>query len=177
MNKKVDKQLADYINLKNKLDSLSNKSKNPVKHTENPFEKLVFEEAEKEKARLFPKLFFLSALVFSLLGISLLINSLFYEKLDPYLLRTVVVVKDFISTPLSKPYVVTIGNFKTLDEAKKEAIDLLPRLKQINIKRLPTKYYVLEYEKLSSKQKAYELSGELLNSGFNDVHVRYLKDQ
>ena len=177
MQKKTEKELLEYIKLKDKLELLN---KNPVfeKKTKNPFETLTFNnqqieiKSEKKKITSSYKFWFLVLVVLSL-AVSIFFNSLIASRLDP-------IVYKFINSLLdqvNKPYVVTIGDFKTFEAAKSKAIELLPKLRQINIEKLPTGNYTFEIDKCSSKEKAYSISREFTHDGFESVHVRYLPNQ
>ena len=177
MQKKTEKELLEYIKLKDKLELLN---KNPVfeKKTKNPFETLTFNnqqteiKSKKKKITSSYKFWFLVLVVLSLV-VSVFFNGLIASRFDP-------IVYKFINSLLdqvNKPYVVTIGNFQTFEIAKSKAIELLPKLRQINIEQLPTGNYTFEIDKCSSKEKAYSISKEFIHDGFESVHVRYLPGQ
>ncbi len=172
MQKKTEKELLEYIKLKNKLESLN---KNPIfeKKIKNPFDTLTFTETnnqEKKISSITSYKFWFLLLIASLLIVSVLFNSVISSKLDPFLYKTM----NNLTNQISKPYVVTIGNFDTYASAKNKAIELLPKLRQIEIIQLPTKNYAFEIEKLSSKEKAYSVARDFKHDGFEFVNVRYL---
>ena len=178
MSKKTEKDLQEYIKLKNKLELL-NTSASFEKKTKNPFEALTFNEAnfgveEKRKtAFVWSYKFWFSLLVLLLLTVSVLFNSAISLRFDPVLYKVI----SNLSALINKPYVVTVGNFESFEIAKSKAIELLPRLKQINIKQLPTGNYTFEIEKCGSKENAYSIAGEFTHGGFGPVNVRYLPGQ
>lgn len=181
MQKKTEKELLDYIKLKNKLEILENSS-NSIKRTKNPFESLTFNtqdsetkaQAENEKLKfLLSYKFWFTVFVILSLSVSLFFNQLVSLKFDPFLFNLV----SSLQNQINKPYVLTVGNFESFDAAKNEAIELLPKLRQINIKELPTGNYAFEIEKYASKEDAYSASKDLIRDGFESVHVRYLQDQ
>ena len=173
MTKKTEKELLEYINLQNKLELL-NKNTGFEKNIKNPFETLTFNNGKTkiENKKISYKLWF-SILVVLLLVISVLFNRVISLKFDPVLYKTIY----NLSAQIHKPYVVTIGNFETFDLAKSKAIELLPRLRQINIKQLPTGNYTFEIDSYGSKEKAYSVSQGFIQDGFESVHVRYLPGQ
>ena len=173
MTKKTEKELLEYINLKNKLELL-NKNTGFEKNIKNPFETLTFNDSVRTKVRkkISYKLWF-SILIVLLLVTSVLFNRVISLKFDPVLYKAI----NNLSAQISKPYVVTVGNFESFDLAKSKAIELLPKLRQINIKQLPTGNYTFEIDKYGSKEKAYSVSQEFIQDGFESVHVRYLPSQ
>ena len=177
MPEKTEKELLEYIKFKNKLDSL-NQNPGFEKNTKNPFETLTFDElkteVKKKKIIFLPSYkFYFSVLVIVLLAFSVLFNGVISSKLDPVLYKLI----NNLSALTNKPYVVTIGNFESFEIAKGKAIELLPRLRQINIKQLPTGNYTFEIEKCGLKEKAYSIANEFTHDGFESVNVRYLPDQ
>ena len=173
MTKKTEKELLEYIDLKNKLELLN---KNPAfeKNTKNPFETLTFNSAKTEiKNKKFSYKLWFSILILLLLIISVLFNKIISSKFDPALYKVI----NNLSAQINKPYVVTVGNFESFDLAKSKAIELLPKLRQINIKQLPTGNYTFEIDSYGSKEKAYSVSQEFIQDGFESVHVRYLPSQ
>ena len=171
MQKKTDKELLEYIKLKDKLE-LFNKNPSFEKKTENPFETLTFNKAKTKSKKISYKFWF-SILIVLFLTVSVLFNGVISSKFDPVLYKLI----NNLSNQIHKPYVVTIGNFEDFDTAKNKAIELLPKLRQINIKQLPTGNYTFEIDKYGSKEKAYSVSSEFIQDGFESVHVRYLPDQ
>ena len=174
MAEKTEKELLEYIKFKNKLDSL-NQAPGFEKTTKNPFDTLTFDniKTDKKKKNQVSYKFWLSVIVVFFLATSVLFNGVISSKLDPVLYELI----NNLSVLANKPYVVTIGNFKTFEAAKSKAIDLLPKLKQINIKQLPTGNYTFEIEKCGSKEKAYSIANEFTQNGFESVNVRYLPGQ
>ncbi len=181
MQKKTEKELLDYIKLKNKLELLENNS-NFIKRTKNPFESLTFNthdsatkiQSKNEKFQfLFSYKFWFTVFVILSLSVSLFFNQLIPLKVDPFLFKLI----NSFQNQINKPYVLTVGNFESFDTAKTRALELLPKLRQINIKELPTGNYAFEIEKYASKEDAYSASKKLIQDGFESVHVRYLQDQ
>ena len=181
------------VQLKDRVESL-NKSFETNEDTENPIEKLQFRRIKRNKKKknlinvIFSYNFWLSLVVMSLIVISILLNSYFLERLDPVLFKTISnsfsVSKEFLSSPtnfiidqITNPYVVTVGEYGNAAIAKDEAIKLLPKFKQVNIKQLNSGIYTFEMEGLSSKKKAYELAQKFIHDGYEAVHVRYLPNQ
>ena len=170
MLKKTEKELLEYISLKNKLELL-NKNLAFEKKIKNPFEALTFNNVKTEtKKKNISYKFWFSLLVVLFLTISVLFNGMISSKLDLVLYKFI----NSLSDQINKPYVLTIGNFESFDLAKSKAIELLPRLRQINIKQLPTGNYAFEIDKYGSKEKAYSVAKKFTQNGFGSVHVRYL---
>ncbi|OGI20068.1 MAG: hypothetical protein A3B68_00495 [Candidatus Melainabacteria bacterium RIFCSPHIGHO2_02_FULL_34_12] len=139
---------------------------------ENPIEKLRFKKNQIKKKT---NLQLISSLaVFILISSSIILNSFFLKTLDPKLFELFSTISEFLHVPMSKPYVVTVGEYGNLSVAKDEAIKLLPKFKQIDIKKLDNGIYTFEMERLGSKSKAYSFAKELTQDGFDAVHVRYL---
>ncbi|OGI09736.1 MAG: hypothetical protein A3I68_05200 [Candidatus Melainabacteria bacterium RIFCSPLOWO2_02_FULL_35_15] len=173
MTEKTKKELIEYIKLKDKLEYL-NKNLTLEKNIKNPFETLIFNKAEtKIKRKGISYKFWFLVLVVLFLTTSILFNKTISLKIDPVLYKFI----NHLSTQLNKPYVVTIGNFESFDLAKSRAVEFLPKLRQINIKQLPTGNYTFEIEKCGSKEKAYSISKEFIQNGFEPVNVRYLPGQ
>ena len=173
MPEKTEKELLEYINLKNKLEFLN---KNTVfeKKTKNPFETLTFDNTKTEiKKKKASYQFWILILIVVSLTVSVLFSRVISSKFDPSLYKLI----NNLSAQVNKPYVVTIGNFEDFDIAKSKAIELLPKLRQINIKQLPTGNYTFEIDRLASKEKAYSIANEFKHDGFEPVHVRYLPGQ
>lgn len=160
---------------------------------ENPVEKLDFantistslSNTQEKIPEVFNSFnFLILLLIVLLLGTSVSLNKLFSDKLDPLLFK-VVSKSGFLPSKtfacfknwISAPYVLTIGEYESLDIANEEAIRLLPQLKQIDIKKLNTGIYTFEIGRFSAKEKAYLLAGEYAMAGFSGVHVRYLPNQ
>jgi len=158
-----------FVKLKNNTkiftpDTLSApRTKNPVDALELKDEIEVESGVESKKSLKF------TLLVLLLVSLSFLLNPFFSKKLEPVILK-------FCSIPFSKPYILTVGEFKSFAIAKDRAIKLLPELKQINIQQLATGTYTFEIERFTSKEKAYKESTILKQDGFDSVHVRYLPD-
>ena len=173
MTEKTKKELLGYIELKNKLELLD---KNPAfeKNTKNPFETLTFDNTKTEiKKKKKSYKFWILVLIVLFLIISVVFNSFISSKFDPALYSLI----NNLSNQINKPYVVTVGNFEDFETAKSKAIELLPKLRQINIKQLPTGNYTFEIDKCGSKEKAYSIANEFTHDGFQSVHVRYLPGQ
>ncbi len=152
----------DLIYKKNNLENtvrenIEDKNLQIISRVENPIEKLSFEE---DKVEVKNHKFVYYSLVVALIGFSMFLNA----------------CPTFFTDQIKSPYVVTIGEFKTFPSAKEEAIKLLPRFKQINIKQLMSGLYTFEMERFTSKDKAYLLANEFMHDGLNVVHVRYLRD-
>ena len=173
-----EKELQKYINLRNKVDHLNKKLtfKGQIK---NPFEKLLFPENKEIKLKLniFSYKLWLGLFIVGMFSLSILLNTSSTQKADSALFGFVNNFKQLISNQITKPYVITIGEFQTFDEAKQRAFELLPRFKQINIKQLPTGTYTFQVQRFASKQKAYSISEEFKEKNFEAVHVRYLPNQ
>ncbi len=159
-------------------DTISSKIRNKTK---NPIDDLQFVEEKESKSF---KWYYL--LIVLLIGLSIGLNSLLQRKQNNSQERNtksstlnsgLFNIKDYFIDQMKKPYVVTIGEFKDFGVAKQEAIKLLPKLKQIDIKQLKSGIFTFEIERFSSKDKAYVLSKDFMNDGFSAVHVRYLLDQ
>ena len=173
MTEKTEKELLEYIKLKNKLDSL-NQSPDFEKNIKNPFETLAFNKVRtKIKSKKILYKFWFLILVVLFLAASVLFNGVISSKFDPAVYKLI----NNLSDQINKPYVITIGNFENFETAKSKAIDLLPKLRQINIKQLPTGSYTFEIDKCGSKEKAYSIANEFTHDGFESVHVRYLPGQ
>lgn len=181
------------VQLKDRVEFL-NKSFEISEDTENPVEKLQFRKIKRNKKNknlinaIFSYNFWFSLLVISLIVVSVLLNSYFLERLDPVFFKAISnsfsAYKEFLSNPtnfivdqITKPYVVTVGEYGNAGIAKDEAVKLLPKFKEINIKQLGSGIYTFEMESLSSKKKAYELAEKFIHDGYEAVHVRYLPNQ
>ena len=178
---KRSRELLNYIKLKRELSSLESKYR-LEKKVKNPYEKLLFPGAEVLNPSKHLNLRFLKSyrFWFILISVSLFLSSIVYNQLKQTRTRRLSVsdpINKFVFDQLNKPYVITIGNFNSYMSAKEKAIELLPKLKKIEIIKLSTGNFTFKIEKLSSKQKAYEVSKELTQDGFPDVHVRYLPVQ
>ncbi len=175
MSNRSQDELIEYINLKNKLEQLN---KNPVleKKTKNPFDELVFPETVNHKGKrifLISYKFWFVLLIILSFSVSILFNRFISTKIDP-------VIYGLMKNPVSqinKPYVVTLGNFKNYQIAKNKAVELLPKLRQINIKQLPTGNYTFEIDSFPSKEKAYSIAEDFKQDGLEPVNVRYLPNQ
>jgi hypothetical protein len=149
--------------------------------TENPVDKIldkskeIVQEEPKTLAFYFDYKIWVFIIIAIILSLSISLNTLFFKKIDLKFFAGVTLVEDFFINHLEKPFVVTIGEFKTVEEAKSEAVRLLPVLKQINIELLDNGYYVFVIDKLSSKKRAYEFANELRNKNPSSVKVRYLR--
>ena len=156
-----------FVKLKNNAkiftpDTLSiPRTKNPVDALELKDEIEVESGVESNKSLKF------ALLVLLLVSLSFVLNPFFSKKLEPLAFK-------YLSMPFNKPYILTVGEFKSFAIAKDRAINLLPELKQINIKQLATGTYTFEIEKFTSKEKAYKEYTRLKQDGFDSVHVRYL---
>ncbi len=191
MPEKTKNQAVQNITLKDRVDDLSQENL-LSKNTENPVEKLRFQELRekiKNKKRLKVVIssynVWISALVIFLIGASIVLNSSLFKKADYKLFNFAAMsankisscfsgINNFILAQFSSPYVVTIGEYGNVLVAKNEAIEILPQFKQINIKKLDSGIYTFEMERFSSKDKAYALANEFIQSGLDVVHVRYL---
>ena len=177
------KELIKYISFKNKLDNLNSNLFLKRKKIKNPFEELVFNESlslkreKKNNSFLLSYRSFLLALTIALLFVSVFQSSFLSKKSDPLLLSFFQALENIFSRQINKPYIVTVGEFSDFQTAKQRAINLLPKLRQIEIKKLPTGVYTFEMEKFTSKEKAYSLSKQFIQNGFESVHVRYLPAQ
>lgn len=167
------------LNLKNNIDiklkdRLDFTDKDFLENTYNPFLKLNYSDnKEKDKS---PFNVALLLVVLFLLLVSVLFNSYFQKNIDPILFKiTSFDLKNSLIDVVRKPYVVTIGEFGNSALAKEEAIRLVPRLKQVNIKQLENGLYTFYIERFGSKEKAYKYAKELINDGFDLVHVRYIQ--
>ena len=173
MAEKTKKELLEYIKLKNNLELLN---KNPTfeKEIKNPFETLTFNKVKTEiKSKKISYKFWFSILVIVSLTVSVFFSNLISSKFDPALYKLI----NNLTDQINKPFFVTIGNFESFEIAKSEAIELLPKLRQINIKQLPTGNYTFEIDRYGSKEKAYSIANEFTHDGFESVHVRYLPAQ
>ena len=195
--KKNESEKLDNIKLKDRLEYLD-KGVFEYTNTENPFDKLTFQEYKKNKKKhkvrngileYFSSYnFILFLLVVFLLSASILFNRVFLEKLDPKIFKMIsqsvffakeifLLPESFLIDQIKKPYVVTLGEFGNFAIAKEEAIGLLPKLKQVDIKQLNGSIYTFEVERFASKKKAYSLADNFIKDGFDTVHVRYLPEQ
>ena len=177
----------ENIKLKDRLEVLQENTTYETK-TENPVEKLSFQEYRKRKQELFNYKFWLFLFVIFLLGASIFLNTLHLKRLDQGLLKLISTpaafinevfssTQNFLYDQINKPYVVTLGEYGNFAIAKDEAIKLVPKLKQINIKQLNSGIYTFEIDKLASKNKAYAIANEFIEAGYDGVHVRYLPNQ
>lgn len=159
------------IKLKDRLDFTD---KSFLKNVYNPFLKLNY-SSDKEKDKLPFNPILLLVVLFLLLA-SVLFNSYFQKNIDPFIFKiTKFDLKSSFIDVIRKPYVVTIGEFGNSALAKEEAIKLLPRLKQVNIKQLENGLHTFYIERFGSKEKAYKYAKELIYNGFDLVHVRYIQ--
>ena len=168
------KKEAENMKLKDRLDLLT---RNIFINTENPVEKLHFDKGKNssQHATAESNNFWLASVVALLISASIMLNSFFVKSCDPILVNAIKNSTNVFNDQINKPYIVTIGEFSNFNSAKKEAIELLPKLHQVNIKELNNMIYAFEIEKLGSKEKAYSLANEFTKKGFSSVHVRYLK--
>lgn len=185
-NKLNEKSLSDLKNVK-LSDTLESFSKEISMNTENPVDRLSFSSVRKRKDIKIKNYSNLGLLLITvcLICLSIFFNSYFIEKIDPVLFKTFSSMSTavnenafepgrLVSDLIMRPYVVTIGEFGNYSIAKDEAIRLLPTLKQIQIKELESGVLTFEIERLGSKKNAYSLANELIQRGFESVHVRYL---
>ena len=169
-------------------DRLDLVTKDILIKSSNPIENLSFKDVAENKKIPSNANFFLILFVAFLLSTSVLLNPFFSKNLDPILFKSITSsisfikrnihgVKNVVIDSLIRPYVVTIGEYGNMAIAKEEAERLLPKLRQIYIKELPSGILTFEVERLGSKKEAYELANELIQNGFEVVHVRYLPDK
>lgn len=154
---------------------------------ENPVYKIKFRRAKKyKKSRNFSPSLLLFVLTVSLISISIIFNAFFLKRLDPFIFKSLSVLSQkygfynpqtYIVDQITKPYVVTVGEYGNFAIAKEEAIKLLPTFKQIDIKQLTSGIYTFQIEKCGSREKAYDEASHLTRNGFEAVHVRYLPKQ
>lgn len=114
------------------------------------------------------------AVVVVLLLISAVFNNTFSRNLDINLVNFFATCKNFLVDNTTAPYVVTIGEYGNFAIAKEEAKDLLPKLRQLDIKEISPGVYTFEISRFNSKKKAYKLAKELIRDDVSSVHVRYL---
>lgn len=171
----------DSYKLKDRLDFPGNISDSITK---NPFDKLSFEDEEIFEIKKQKPLSLIKTrlLLFAFIVIlsSFLLNPFLAKTIDPLIFKTIsmpfTAIETFYFDQITKPYVLTVGEYGNLSIAKSEAVKLLPILKQVNIKELSSGIYTFEIERYSSKKKAYKALSKLEQGGFEVVHVRYLKD-
>ena len=153
--------------------------------TENPVNKLKFSNYGKTKKNKIGFNFWLALIILFFFINSILLNSFFLKNLDPllfnvckksvaFLNNSFFTVQGLFTDQLSRPYIVTIGEYGNVAVAKEDAVRFLPKLKQINIKELKSGVLTFEIERFGSKSEAYKLAYELKQDGFEAVHVRYL---
>ena len=182
-------ELIKYAKLKKGLDFLE--ANTPFNEKiKNPYDELAFNTTKQKvlQSKGLNKFssyrFWLILISVFLLLTSIYLNQLVSTRIDLVMLPWIGQAsfipkpcKQFIFEQIKKPYVITLGHFSNFDTAKEKAIELLPRLKQIDIKQLPTGSYTLEIERFSSKEKAYVLLKQIKQDGFQGVNVRYLPIQ
>ena len=117
------------------------------------------------------------SVVIALLLISALFNNTFSRNLDTQLMNFFANCQSFLVDNTTAPYVVTIGEYGNFAIAKEEAKDLLPKLRQLDIKEISPGVYTFEISRFNSKKKAYKLAKELIRDDLGSVHVRYLPNQ
>lgn len=118
-----------------------------------------------------------------LIILSVLTNGLFSRTVDSSFIKMAsnsIIVKTFFTSPiayidsiLGKPYLITAGNFKTLDQAKLKAVELLPQLKQVNIMQLKDGSFVFRIDRFPTKSKANKIAQEYKKLGLKDITVRF----
>ncbi len=180
MTEKINNEAIQGITLKDRVEYVSDDSV-LKKNTENPVEKLQFQEIlQKRKTYKIPKSVlsqnnvWIPLLVVCLIWVSMTLNSSFFKQADLKLFNSVKNLNNFALAQFSSPYVVTIGEYGNVSVAKDEAIKILPQFKQIDIKKLDSGLYTFEMDRFTSKNKAYNLAGKFTQDGFDAVHVRYL---
>lgn len=168
------KQKTTEIFTKNPIDKILDKSKE------------IVQEKPKALAFYFDYRVWIFIIVVVIFSLAISLDNLFLRKIDLKFFsgvtkavrlvnRTGFLLEEAFINYSEKPFVVTIGEFKTIEEAKDEAVRLLPSLKQINIELLDNGYYVFVIDKLSSKKHAYEFAKELKDKNISSVKVRYLR--
>ena len=185
---------VDRVDLREDLKDIAsydNPNPNPVKNVVNPYQALnkKFQLSSKTYEIKKPDLINIFRAVFlaCLIGFSVLLNNYFLEKIDPHLYDYLKLfslkganlasgLNAYIVNQKYKPFVVTIGNYKSADLAKEMAVQLLPKFKYIEIKKLGNSSFTLVIDRHSSKNKAYMLAKKISRENFEAVHVRYLLD-
>ena len=117
------------------------------------------------------------AVVIVLLLASAIFNNTFSRVLDAQLMNFFGACKGFLVDNATAPYVVTIGEYGNFAIAKEEAKNLLPKLRQLDIKEISPGVYTFEIDRFNSKKNAYKLAKELIRDDLSSVHVRYLPSQ
>ena len=173
LKKKEEKEIAEDAKLKDRIAQPINEQLLLTQNVENPVEQLRFKKYKKKNKTNF----YLSVCVLVLIGLSILLNAFFLNKIEPLVFEFFSSPQNFVIQQFSKPYVVTIGEFGNVAIAKDEAICLLPKLRQIEIKQLESGIYTFKMEQFGLKKNAYELANKLTQDGFEAVHVRYLPGQ
>ena len=190
--KKKENKNALNVKLKDRLDYLDKSIFYDTK-TENPVEKLSFNDTKKiNKISILSQLNFkeisLFLLIVVLLSSSIVLNGTLVNKFDPQVYKLfssvsgllkngVDLKKNIFVDCFTKPYVVTVGEYGNFAIAKEEAIKLLPKLRQVDIKKLKSGIYTFQISRFVSKKSAYLLADDFMRDGFDAVHVRYLLDQ
>lgn len=154
----------------NKEQDTKSLSTNVIIDTSNPVEGLHFDNYEKNTT-------YKRSGVFTFLIVSIILLSMTTSLCFNSLQNCFIIFKSTLVDLITCPYVVTIGEYKDFKIAKENAIKLLPKLRQINIKQFKNGIYTFEMDRLNSKKEAYLLAKKFLDAGFDSVHVRYLPNQ
>jgi len=89
--------------------------------TENPVDKIldkskeIVQEEPKTLAFYFDYKIWVFIIIAIILSLSISLNTLFFKKIDLKFFAGVTLVEDFFINHLEKPFVVTIGEFKTVE--------------------------------------------------------------
>ncbi|GEM_PF-2562715 len=159
---------------------------NPVDKILNKSEEMTVEELNKGSSFYSDYKIWVFIAVVVIFSVAMSLNTLLLKRVDLKFFTVVdktvelinrggLIVNEILINYSEKPFVITIGEFKTIEEAKDEAVRLLPSLKQVNIELLDNGYYVFVVDKLSSKKHAYEFAKELKDKNISPVKVRYLR--
>lgn len=152
--------------------------------TVNPVDELSY----KEEVLVTPNSIFKIASVLAIVtffSLSILFNNYFASKVDPVLIssissnsllaKTFQAPKNFIFNRVNQPFVVTVGEYSTLDLAKEKAKEILSTFRQININELPSGNYALELSRYSSKKDAQSYLTQLQSdSRLDSLMIRYI---
>ena len=162
------KQKIDKIFTRNPLDRILNKS-----------EEVVEEKPDKNPLLYFDYKTWVFIVIIVIFSVAMSLNTLFLKRVDlkffTFVKNSRLAVNEIFVNYFEKPFVITIGEFETIEEAKSEAVNLLPYFKQLSIELLDSNYYVFVIDKLSSKKLAYEIAKEFKDKSHIPVKVRYLR--
>ena len=120
----------------------------------------------------------LGLIVAVLMVISFAFNGFFSRNIDPMLAKIFSgnkVMDGLTLVPsnlIKKPYMLTIGEFENQGIAKEKAIELLPKLKQIDIMQLESGMFTFQIKNFSFESSAHRLAQSLEKQGIQGVKIR-----